>query len=82
VEKFQLSSSFTTQTLPEDGTTWSSYKFNKSTKTSSQVELHINKPENDKVSLDLTPDGSQLNITINGTTSLKSLVTLLLEISS
>jgi len=35
VEKFQLSSSFITPTLPEDGATLSSYKLNKSTKNSS-----------------------------------------------
>ena len=69
VEKFELSSSFTTSTLPEDGATWPSYKPNK--KTSSQLELFKKdiKPQNDdKVSLNLFPDGSQLNITINGTT--------------
>jgi len=50
--------------------TWSSYKFNKPTKTSSQVKLlkKDSKPQNDKISLDLSPNGSQLNITINGTT--------------
>ena len=74
VEKFQLSPSLTIPTLLEDGTTWSSYKLNKPTnmsnKTSSQLELlkKSSKPQNDKVSLALSPDGSQLNITINGTT--------------
>jgi len=74
VEKFQLSPSLTIPTLLEDGTTWSSYKLNKPTnmsnKTSSQLELlkKSSKPQNDMVSLDLSPDGSQLNITINGTT--------------
>ncbi|XP_065910825.1 uncharacterized protein [Dysidea avara] len=74
VEKFQLSPSFTASTLPEDGATWPSYKHNKSAimlnKTSSQLEL-LNKDsklQNDKVSLDLSPDGGQLSITINGTT--------------
>ena len=74
MEKFQLSPSFTASTLPEDGATWPSYKHNKSTimlnKTSSQLEL-LNKDsklQNDKVSLDLSPDGGQLSITINGTT--------------
>ena len=69
VEKFQLSSSFTASTLPEDGATWPSYNPNK--KTSSQLELlkkDSNLQNDDKVSLNLSPDGSQLNITINGTT--------------
>ena len=74
VEKFQLSPSLTIPTL-EDGATWSSYKLNKPTnmsnKTTSQLEVlkKSSKPQNDdKVSLDLSPDGSQLNITVNGTT--------------
>jgi len=76
VEKFQLSPSLTIPTLPEPkgGATWSSYKLNKPTnmsnKTSNPLELlkKSSKPQNDKVSLDLSPDGSQLNISINGTT--------------
>jgi len=75
VQKFQISPSFTTSTaLPEDGATWSSFNLNKPTKmsnkTSSQLELpkKSSKPQNDKVSLDLCPDGSQLSISINGTT--------------
>ena len=74
VEKFQLSSSFTASTLPEDGSAWSTFNLNKPTnmsnKTTSQLEplKKSSKPQNDMVSLDLSPDGSQLNITINGTT--------------
>jgi len=48
--------------------TCSSYKLNKPTKTSSHVEPLITKPQNDNMSLELSPDGSQLKITINGTT--------------
>ncbi|XP_065910794.1 uncharacterized protein [Dysidea avara] len=73
VEKFQFSPSFTTSTLPEDGATWPSYKHKSAimlNKTSSQSELlnKDSKPQNDKVSLDLSPNGGQLSITINGTT--------------
>ena len=68
VEKFQPSPSFT---APEDGATSHSHKVGNPTammkKASSQLDLH-SKPQHDKVSLDLSPNGSQLNITINGTT--------------
>ena len=73
MEKFQLSPSFTASTLPEDVASWPSYKLNKPTimlnKISSQLELlnKDTKPQNDKVSLDLSPDGGKLSITINET---------------
>ena len=73
MEKFQFSPSFTASTLSEDGATWPSYKHNKPTimlnKSSSQLELlnKDTKPQNDKVSLDLSPDGGQLSIIINET---------------
>ena len=59
---------------PEDGDTMTSYICNKPTimmnKTSSQLDLlkKDSKPQHDKVSLHLSTNGSQLNITINGTT--------------
>jgi len=67
VENFQPSPSFTAPTLVKDCTAKPSYKLSKST---GQMDLLKNdrKPQHDKVSLDLSPNGSQLNITINGTT--------------
>ena len=70
METFQLSPA---STLPEDGATWTSYKHKSAimlNKTSSQSEPlnGDNKPQNDKVSLDLSPDGGKLSIIINGTT--------------
>ena len=82
VEKFQMSPYFTASKLPCNGTQEGVCKFNKSTtmlrKSSSQLELqqtHLlrkdrpsKKSDDSNVALNLSPDGSNLNISINGTT--------------
>ena len=82
VEKFQMSPYFTASKLPCNGTQERVCKFNKSTtmlrKSSSQLELRqtqllkkdrpSKKSVDSNVALNLSPNGSKLNISINGTT--------------
>ena len=82
VEKFQMSPYFTASKLPCNGTQEGVCKFNKSTtmlrKSSSQLEIqqtHLlrkdrssKKSDDSNVALNLSPNGSKLNISINGTT--------------
>ena len=82
VENFQMSPSFATSTVPHNGTQEGMYKCNKPTteltkRTGQLTEASTqqlnknncsNKTDNANVALNLCPDGSEIDISINGTT--------------
>ena len=79
VEKFQMSPYFTASTLSHNGTEEGTHKSSKPTKvlrkSSSLLETRLmkrdecsKKSDDNNVALNLCPDGSKINISINGTT--------------
>lgn len=70
VERFQLSPFFTVSTLPRNGDQQPVYKSSMPTTTVVHQTVPAKDKRNNKddIALNLSPDGSQLSISINGTT--------------